>query len=154
MFDVFYTFCFIPYLYPLISSLNSHLLPLVHPSGQLRTWFTGLWIMTISDATSTHISQYPPWIDANMTVPTRLIVKMYETSYLTVPWLMANCCISSLALSSCSSLRSCSIFLASAAAFCSAFQTFSTLRSVWGCQLFFKFYTEKQHTAIRSCTPE
>lgn len=48
-------------------------------------------------------------------------------------------CISSRARSSCSSRCSSSIFLRSASYFCSAFHTFSTLRRVWGCQLFFKF---------------
>ena len=63
-------------------------------------------------------------------------------AYLKTPWSIACLCISSLALSSSSSLRNCSIFLASASAFCSAFQTFSTFRNVWGCQLFFKFFTK------------
>lgn len=51
-------------------------------------------------------------------------------------------CISSRALSSCSSRCSSSIFFLSASYFCSAFHTFSTLRRVWGCQLFFRFCKE------------
>ena len=61
------------------------------------------------------------------------------STHLAIPCCTACLCISSRALSSSSSFRSCSIFFDSASAFCSAFHTLSTFRSVWGCQLFFKF---------------
>lgn len=70
--------------------------------------------------------------------PTNIYVFSLWT-YLATPCCTACLCISSRALSSSNSFRNCSIFLDSASAFCSAFHTLSTFRSVWGCQLFFKF---------------
>lgn len=65
------------------------------------------------------------------------------SAHRTVPISSAYRCISSRALSSCSSRCSSSIFFLSASYFCSAFHTFSTLRRVWGCQLFFRFCKER-----------
>lgn len=63
----------------------------------------------------------------------------YHSTHLAIPCSTACLCICSRALSSSSSFRNWSIFFDSASAFCSAFHTFSTFRSVCGCQLFFKF---------------
>ena len=104
---------------------------------------TRLWISQLRNRQGCQLREFLfSFLTANKQsihlMPTNIYVFSLWT-HLATPCCTACLCISSRALSSSNSFRNCSIFLDSASAFCSAFHTLSTFRSVWGCQLFFKF---------------